>query len=66
MRLLWYVAGYTERDNERSDDIKSHLRMRNLEKQMQEWKQFWLDHLQRMSSEKTPKQLLYCGAYDPC
>jgi hypothetical protein len=53
-----YVAGCTVWDRERSDEMRSQLGMRKLDKQMYERKTNWLQFRQRMPSERAPKQLL--------
>jgi hypothetical protein len=56
MQILRYVAGYTLWDKRRSDEMRSQLRMRKLDKQIHGRKKHGLEHLQRMQSERTPKR----------
>jgi hypothetical protein len=47
------------RDKKRSDEIGSQLGMWTLDRHKHERKKSWLEHLQRIPSERAPKQLLY-------
>jgi hypothetical protein len=53
--LYVYVAGCTLWDKEKSNEIRSQLGMRKLDKQIHERNKNRLEHLQRMSSGNTPK-----------
>jgi hypothetical protein len=64
MRVLRYVAGYTLWGKGRSDEIRTHLRMRKTDKQMHERKKNWLPHLQRMLSERGSKQLYIMNRWE--
>jgi hypothetical protein len=45
------------REKKRREKIRSQLGTRKLSKQIHERKRNWLKHLQRISSERVPKQL---------
>lgn len=57
IRFLRHVAGYTVWDKEKGDETGSQLEMRKSDKQIDERKKNWLQNLQRMPSERVPKQL---------
>jgi hypothetical protein len=68
MLFLRYVAGYTLWDKERRDEIRSQLGMKKTDKQIQERKKNWQEHLQSMPSERALKQILHyqsIGRHDP-
>jgi hypothetical protein len=68
MRFLRYVAGYILWDKEESDEVMAQLGMRKLDKQLYNGIANWLEYLQKISSERAPKQLLYyqpIGRHDP-
>lgn len=57
MRFQRYVAGYTLWDKERSEEIRSQLGARELNKQICERKKNKLEPLQSMPSERAHKQI---------
>jgi hypothetical protein len=68
VRFLRCLVGYNHWDKERRVEIRSQLRMRKLDKQVHERNKNWLEHLQRMPSERSSKQLSYyrlIGRCDP-
>jgi hypothetical protein len=63
-----YQVIYTLWDKERIDEIRSQLGMRKLDTQIHERKKNWLEHQQRMPSERASKQFIYyqpTGRRDP-
>jgi hypothetical protein len=68
MRFLRYVAGYTLWDKERRDETRSQLGRMKFDIQVHKREKDWLEHLQRMPSERAPKQRSYyqpIGGRDP-
>jgi hypothetical protein len=49
------ITGYTVLDKERSCGIRSQLGMRKLNKQVYEGEKHWLEQLQRLPSERAPR-----------
>jgi hypothetical protein len=58
MELLRPLAGHTLSDHTRNEDIRQKLEIENVTKKTSACRRNWLDHLERMTSERIPHNLL--------
>jgi hypothetical protein len=62
MLFLRHVSGYTLWVKETSDETRSHLGIRKLDKHIHERENNWLEYLQRTPSEGDSKQIILSTA----
>lgn len=55
MRFLRHVAGYTLWDRKRSEDIRKELKIFNLREKIQQHRNNWREHVDRMDNQRHPK-----------
>ncbi|KAJ4451178.1 hypothetical protein ANN_02620 [Periplaneta americana] len=55
MRFLRSVVGVTRLDHIRNEEIRYNLKVNSLLETVDEYKQKWWEHVQRMSQDRTPK-----------
>ena len=54
MKFLRSVAGYTKLDGKRNDNVRLELAVRLVNDMMREYRQKWIDHVQRMERSRIP------------
>jgi len=60
MRLVRSVTGYTRLDKIRSEVIRKELEICGIQDVRLEYKQNWINHLERMDNTRLPKHALNC------
>ena len=58
MKFLRHLLGITKLDNEKNQTIREKLGVQNVVKEIIQYQQKWLQHLQRMDTNRIPKQSL--------
>jgi len=58
MRFLRIVTGYTRLDKTRSEVIRKELEISGIQDVRLKYKQNWINHLERMDSNRLPKHAL--------
>ena len=59
MRFLRSVAGYTIADRKRSEDIRTELNIFRLMDKITQYREEWLQHINRMDNNRIPKRILH-------
>jgi low affinity Fe/Cu permease len=52
--FLQAVMGYTKLDHKKNIEIREHLKVRSVDKEIEEYKINWLKYLQRMNNNRIP------------
>jgi len=60
MKFLRHLLGLTKLDKEKNQCIRGNTRAQNLVKEMKQYQEKWLQHVQRMDTNRIPKQALQC------
>jgi hypothetical protein len=58
MKFLRHLLGITKLDKEKNQTIKEKLGVQNIVKEIKQYQQKWLQHIQRMDTNRIPKQAL--------
>jgi hypothetical protein len=58
MKFLRYLLGTTKLDKEKNQTIREKLGVQNIVKEIKLYQQKWLQHVQRMDTNRIPKQAL--------
>jgi hypothetical protein len=58
MKFLRHLLGITKPDMEKNQTIREKLGVQNTVKEIKQYKQKWLQHVQRMDTNRIPKQAL--------
>jgi hypothetical protein len=58
MKLLKYLLGITKLDKETNQCIGEKTGTENIVKEIKQYQEKWLQHIQRMDTNRTPKQVL--------
>jgi hypothetical protein len=59
MKILRHLLGIRKLDKEKNKCIREILEVQNKVKEIKEYQQEWLQHVQRMDTNRIPKQALY-------
>jgi hypothetical protein len=58
MKFLRHLLGITKLDKEKNQTIREKLGVQNIVKEIKQYKQKWLQYVQRMDTNRIPKQAL--------
>jgi predicted GTPase len=58
MKFLRPLLGFTKLDKEKNQSIREKTGAQNIVKEIKQYQQKWLQHVQRMSTNRLPKQAL--------
>ena len=58
MKFLRHLLGITKLDKEKNQTIREKLGVQNIAKEIKQYQQKWLQHVQRMDTNRIPKQAL--------
>jgi len=58
MKFLRHLLGITELDKEKNQCIREKIGAQNIVKEIKQYQEKWLQHIQRMDTNRTPKQAL--------
>jgi len=58
MKFLRHLLGITKLDNEKNQCIREKTGAENLVKEIKQYQEKWLQHIQRMDTNRIPKQAL--------
>jgi hypothetical protein len=58
MKFLRHLLGITKLDKEKNQCIREKLGVQNMVKVIKQYQQKWLQHVQRMDTNRRPKQAL--------
>jgi hypothetical protein len=58
MKFLRHLLGITKLDKEKNRTIRQKLGVQNIVKEIKQYQQKWLQHAQRMDTNRIPKQAL--------
>jgi hypothetical protein len=58
MKFLRHLLGITKLDKEKNVCIREELGVQNTVKEIKQYQQKWLQHVQRMDTNRIPKQAL--------
>jgi hypothetical protein len=58
MKFLRYLLGITKSDRERNQSVREKLVVQNIVLEMKQYQREWLQHVERMNTDKIPKQAL--------
>jgi hypothetical protein len=58
MKFLRHLLGITKLDKEKNQSVREKLGVQNIVKEIKQYKQKWLQHVQRMDTNRIPKQAL--------
>jgi hypothetical protein len=58
MRLLRHLLGITRLDKEKNQCIREKMGAQNIVKEIKQYQEKWLQHVQRMDTNRIPKQAL--------
>jgi hypothetical protein len=58
MKFLRHFLGITKLDKENNETVREKLLVQNTVKERKQYQQKWLQHLQRMDTNRIPKQAL--------
>jgi hypothetical protein len=58
MKFLRNLLGITKFDKEKNQTIREKLGVQNIVKEIKQYQQKWLQHVQRMDTNRIPKQAL--------
>jgi len=60
MKFLRHLLGITKLDKEKNQSIREKTGAQNIVKEIKQYQQKWLQHVQRMGKNRLPKQALRC------
>ncbi|KAK7788325.1 hypothetical protein R5R35_014440 [Gryllus longicercus] len=58
MKFLRRINGCTREDRIRNEEIRKELQVTSINTRMQEYRQRWVEHVERMSDSRLPKAAL--------
>ena len=58
MKFLRHLLGITKLDKETNQCIRQKMGAQNIAKQIKQYQKKWLQHVQRMDTDRLPKQTL--------
>jgi hypothetical protein len=58
MKFLRHLLGITKRDKEKNQCIRGKRRAQKIVKEIKQYQEKWLQHAQRMDTNRIPKQAL--------
>ena len=58
MKFLRHLLGITKLDKEKNQGIREKTGAENIVKEIKQYQEKWLQHIQRMDTNRTPKQAL--------
>jgi hypothetical protein len=58
VKFLRHLLGITKLDKEKNQTIRERLGVQNIVKEIKQYQQKWLQHVQRMDTNRIPKQAL--------
>ena len=58
MKFLRHLLGITKLDKEKNQSIRKKTGVQNIVKEIKQYQQKWLQHVQRMGTNRLPKQAL--------
>jgi hypothetical protein len=58
MKFLRHLRGITKLGKEKNQTIKEKLGVQNIVREIKQYQQKWLQHVQRMDTNRIPKQAL--------
>ena len=58
MKFLRHLLGITKLDKEKNQCIRGQTGVQNIVKEIKQYQQKWLQHVQRMDTNRLPKQAL--------
>ena len=58
IKFLRHLLGITKLDKEKSQSIRGKTGVQNIVKEIKQYQQKWLQHVQRMGTNRLPKQAL--------
>jgi hypothetical protein len=59
MKFLIHLQGITKLDKEKNESIRKKTGAQNIVKEIEEYQQKWLQHVQRMDKNRLPRQALH-------
>jgi GTPase involved in cell partitioning and DNA repair len=59
MKFLRHLLGTTKLDKVKNQSIREITGIQNIVKEIKQYQQKWLQHVQRMDTNKIPKQALH-------
>jgi hypothetical protein len=60
MKFLRHLLGITKLDKKKNQCIREETRAQNIVKEINQYQEKWLQHVQRMDKNRIPKQALQC------
>jgi len=60
MKFLTHLLGLTKLDKEKNQCIREKTGAQNIVKEIKQYQEKWLQHVQRMDTNRIPKQELQC------
>ena len=64
MKLLRHLLGITKLDKEKNQCIRQKMGAQNIVKEINQYQEKWLQHVQRMDTNRIPKQALQYQSKD--
>ena len=58
MKFLRHILGITKLDKEKNQCIRGKMEAQNIVKEIKQYQEKWLQHVQRMDTNRTSKQAL--------
>jgi hypothetical protein len=58
MKFLRHLLGITELDRERNESVREKLGVQNIVLEIKQYQREWLQHIERMDTDRIPKQTL--------
>jgi hypothetical protein len=58
--FLRHLLGITKLDRERNQSVREKLGMQNIVLEIRQYQREWLQHVERMDTDRIPKQALKC------
>jgi hypothetical protein len=58
MELLRHLLGINKLDRERTQSVREKLGVQNIVLEIKQYQRQWLQHVERMDTDRTPKQAL--------
>ena len=59
MKFVRHLLGITKLDKEKNISIRKKTGVQNIVKEIEQYQQKWLQHVQRMDKNRLPRQALY-------
>jgi hypothetical protein len=58
MKILRYLLGIIQLDRDRNQSVREKLGVQNIVLEIKQYRREWLQHVQRMDTDRIPKQAL--------